>query len=94
MQIRKIVIAEFPVGTKYQEYVNGQPTEQVSIKSTEEFMGEQWISLTNGRRYHPNELRESLATGREVSGSIVSHKRLGTGSGSGGKKSWWQRLFG
>ena len=76
MQIRPIVIPEFPVGTKYQEFVNGQPTEQVSITATDEFMGEQWISLSNGRRYHPNELRESLTTGRKVADKIVSHKRI------------------
>lgn len=74
--MRKIVIPEFPVGTKFHEYVDGQPTEQVSITDTDEFMGEQWISLSNGRRYHPNELRESLAAGRSVGGKMVRHTRI------------------
>ncbi len=74
--MRPIVIPEFPVGATYQEYVNGQPYKQVSIKGTYEFMGEHWINLSNGRNYSPNEFRESLTTGRKVGGDIVSHKKL------------------
>lgn len=66
--LRSATVSGFTVGAKYIEFADGNPQGEVAIKAIDAFMGEQWISLTNGRRFRVPEFEQALSSGRRVPG--------------------------